>query len=88
MIVYRRHLAVSPVSKFPYQLPGRHVLGKIRLKGTELIIGAVYGHSGAGAAGDNLAFLKELGADLKGRGLPFILAGDWNMDPEEMASAG
>ena len=32
--------------------------------------------------------LRELGADIRARGLHFLLGGVWNMEPEELGSTG
>ena len=56
---------------------GRLAFMKVKLKNdTKILMVAVYGYTGIGNNGENLALVAELGKQINAIGLPWILGGD------------
>ena len=61
----------------------------LRFQGWELAIGNVYLESGTGpGAGVNPGLLSQLAVFVQELRVPWIIVGDWNCSPEELASSG
>ena len=54
------------------------------LKGTPVMFVSVYLTCNTGIAGENLQKLSEIGSHVTNAGIPFIIAGDWNVPPSEL----
>ena len=54
------------------------------LKGTPVMFVSVYLTCNTGITGANLQKLSEIGAHVKDAGIPFVIAGDWNVPPSEL----
>ena len=54
------------------------------LKGTQVMFVSVYLTCNTGIAGENLQKLSEIGSCVRNAGIPFIIAGDWNVPPSEL----
>ena len=63
-------------------------LSVVRLKGIDLCVGNVYMQSGAGPTqGVNPELLTRLAAAILEAGIPFLVTGDWNCQPEDLPEA-
>ena len=58
------------------------------LKGTPVMFVSVYLTCNTGITGTNLQKLSEIGAHVKDAGIPFVIAGDWNVPPSELLESG
>jgi len=56
------------------------------IKGGVTVV-SIYLHDGMGLLAENLEILQRLGQFLVQRSEPYIVAGDWNVQPEEMQAA-
>ena len=54
------------------------------LKGTLVTFVSVYLTCNTGIAGTNLQKLSEIGSYVTNAGIPFVIAGDWNVPPSEL----
>ena len=54
------------------------------LKGTPVMFVSVYLTCNTGIAGVNLQKLSEIGSHVTNAGIPFAIAGDWNVLPSEL----
>ena len=85
-ILVRSHLGAQRVA-LPAELPAERFQAiRLRLRQTTVVIIAVYLISAIGATGENLKMIAALGTwiECQGRGFQFILAGDFNLDEEEL----
>ncbi len=91
-IFARRHVAIAPPRVGAYELlPARAVAALVEAPGYRpLTAVSVYMEHGQGISEPNLARLEEVGAFLEAQGehVPFILGGDFQCDPSEVASLG
>eukprot|EP00959_Pyramimonas_sp_CCMP1952_P162737 3402146-Pyramimonas_sp.AAC.1 len=55
---------------------------------SRITIGPVYGVDSIGPKGENLELLEFLSALLGAQRFPFLLGGDWNLEPEEIMELG
>eukprot|EP00959_Pyramimonas_sp_CCMP1952_P284817 5954516-Pyramimonas_sp.AAC.1 len=53
-----------------------------------VLVASVYLHRSIGLAAQNWAILCRLGGVLRSTGLPFVLAGDFNLGPEVLDYSG
>ena len=84
----RTHLQTRHLQTFGDQGKGYVFIG-LRFRGWELVIGNVYLESGTGpGAGVNPGLLSNLAVFVQELRLPWIIVGDWNCSPEELASSG
>ena len=84
----RTHLQTRHLQTFGDQGKGCIFIG-LRLQGWELAIGNVYMESGTGpGAGVNPGLLSKLAVFVQELRVPWIIVGDWNCSPEELASSG
>ena len=84
----RSHLQTRHLITHGDQGKGFAFIG-IRFHGWELAVGNVYLESGKGPGGGvNPQLLAELAVFVQELRIPWIIAGDWNCTPEELASAG
>ena len=60
----------------------------VRLKGVDLLLISVYLTCSIGMTGENLAKVKELMQLCLNANIPFIMIGDWNMDPSKLMTTG
>ena len=58
------------------------------LKGTPVMFVSVYLTCDTGIAGTNLQKLSEIGSYATNAGIPFVIAGDWNVLPSELLESG
>ena len=58
------------------------------LKGTPVMFVSVYLTCNTGITGVNLQKLSEIGVHIKNAGIPFVIAGDWNVPPSELLESG
>ena len=62
-------------------------LSVVRLRGMDLSVGNVYMESGVGPTqGVNPELLARLATALLEAGIPFLVTGDWNCQPEDLSS--
>ena len=80
-LLVRQHLC--PVASPPHP-SGRLQAVTIALKGQRVLVITIYGHTGQGAGGENVALLEEAACMIARHGLPFIAGGDWNCSPMEL----
>ena len=81
-ILCRSHIASAPVAGLS---SSRYNVMRLNLgKRTQLHVVSIYAQVGLGATGANLELLAELGEYLGGLQQPWVVAGDWNMTPEEL----
>ena len=52
--------------------------------GTQVLVAAVYGISGEGMSAANLALFHSIGETFASFGLPWLAAGDWNVEPKQL----
>eukprot|EP00439_Symbiodinium_sp_Y106_P016431 s7416_g2.t1 len=84
----RTHLQTRHLQTFGDQGKGCIFIG-LRFQGWELAIGNVYLESGTGpGAGVNPGLLSNLAVFVQELRMPWIIVGDWNCSPEELASSG
>ena len=84
----RTHLQTRYLQTFGDQGKGCIFIG-LRFQGWELAIGNVYLESGTGpGAGVNPGLLSQLAVFVQELRVPWIIVGDWNCSPEELASSG
>ena len=84
----RTHLQTRHLQTFGDQGKGCVFIG-LRFQGWELAIGNVYLESGTGpGAGVSPGLLSNLAVFVQELRLPWIIVGDWNCSPEELASSG
>ena len=84
----RTHLQTRHLQTFGDQGKGCIFIG-LRFQGWELAIGNVYLESGTGpGAGVNPGLLSQLAVFVQELRVPWIIVGDWNCSPEELASSG
>ena len=88
--LFRSYLAIS--HPFGSIQPGAAGLDwssiTLLLKGTPVMFVSVYLTCNTGKAGANLQKLSEIGAHVKDAGIPFVIAGDWNVPPSELLESG
>ena len=70
-------------------VPGRAMGGHVStiLRGVFLLI-SIYLITGVGAAAYNLAILETVGKKLRYWDLPYVILGDWQMEPAELEATG
>ena len=94
LIAVRAWLAAAPVLEVP---PARSYVPPIgefyafvalRTRGLTVLVGGAYLLHSQGPSFDNLQRLAIIGNFLAQVSCPFILAGDWQMEPHELASTG
>ena len=85
-ILFRSHLAVS--HPFGSIQPGAAGLDwssmTLLLKGPPVMFVTIYHTLNTGIAGTNLQKLSETGSHVTNAGIPFVIAGDWNVPPSEL----
>ena len=89
--MYQKHLAAQLMQETDLALEAGNkdwAFAGIALKGASFLLGAVYLEDGQGLQGDNLLRLEAIRRFLAGAGRPFVLLGDFNMTPEELAGGG
>ena len=88
--LFRSHLAIS--HPFGSIQPGAAGFDwssmTLLLKGTPVIFVSVYLTCNTGIAGENLQKLSEIGSCVTNAGIPFVIAGDWNVLPSELLESG
>ena len=73
----------------PDEVPARMVAGLVNaIVPGGLVVVSLYLKDGLKATGCNLEFLHILGAFLAKCGRPWIVAGDWNLNPAELRACG
>ena len=60
----------------------------VRRGGIDLILVTVYFFDGLGCTGDNLDLMEEVGVFLRGRRGPFLIIGDFNIEPDMLEEHG
>ena len=86
--VARTHLQTRHLHTLGEQGKGCIFIG-IRFQGWQLAIGNVYLESGKGpGSGVNPGLLAQIAVFVRELRIPWIMVGDWNCTPEELASAG
>ena len=88
--LFRSHLAIS--HPFGSIQPGAAGFDwssmTLLLKGTPVMFVSVYLTCNTGIAGVNLQKLPEIGSCVTNAGIPFVIAGDWNVLPSELLESG
>ena len=86
--VAKTHLQTRHLHTLGEQGKGCIFIG-IRFQGWQLAIGNVYLESGKGpGSGVNPGLLAQIAVFVQELRIPWIMVGDWNCTPEELASAG
>ena len=86
--VARTHLQTRHLHTLGEQGKGCIFIG-IRFQGWEIAIGNVYLESGKGpGSGVNPGLLAQIAVFVQELRIPWIMVGDWNCTPDELASAG
>ena len=94
MVASRKHLHLTP---FPGSGEGRCRLGshgmdwsavQVRAKGVSYMVMSVYLTCHIGGTGENIIKIQEIIKMILAAGLPFMLIGDFNMTPRELAATG
>ena len=84
--LFRSHLAIS--HPFGSIQPGAVGFDwssmNLMLKGTLVMFLSVYFSCNTGTAGTNLQKLSEIGSHVTNAGIPFVIAGDWNVPLSEL----
>jgi len=89
MILCKKHLHMSSIQVQDEEvLKERCIATTLRLKGVTLLVIVAYLFDGINLGGCNLALMAAIGRLVSTMGLPFLLAGDFNMDPETLERSG
>ena len=88
--LFRSHLAIShPFGSIQPGAAGSDWSSiTLLLKGTPVMFVSVYLTCNTGIAGANLQKLSEICDHVKDAGIPFVIAGDWNVPPSELLESG
>ena len=60
----------------------------LRMQGYSILLVQIYLTNGLGPAQDNLVKMHEVESCIRAVGLPAVVAGDWNMEPDGLSSSG
>ena len=86
MMVSANHINLRQVDSWASAGKG-YQLGVLRLKGFDLCVGNVYLESGVGPTqGENPESLTRLATVMQAVGVPYLITGDWNCQPDELSS--
>ena len=84
-VLIRQHLCPQIL---PAPAAGRLSAMVLPLRGMRVLVVSIYGHTGEGVQGNNLALWGAVVALAAEQALPIVLAGDFNCTPAELLSSG
>ena len=85
-MVSASHINLNQVDSWESAGKG-YQLGVLRRKGFDLCVGNVYLECGVGPTqGENPELLTRLATAIQAVGVPYLITGDWNCQPDELSS--